>query len=303
MSDMSQSTRTLVVSDTEKCIAGQVIQIKTTDQNNNENTSYITSTIADITLKKPKKSMEIDYTSQENIMERIESVTYKTMFTSKLVNIDEITGKEYDESCSNLRVREIPGSQLIYYPPAGVVYFNQDNILLFRCVCINFMILHNIIPFKITNLNENQIFKLKRTGGFIQRAYLDSNSGIRVSKTNGNLIINIGFNSDHKQSITESNPFIRGVITSVKPTLSFNKSVILDNFCELNNISHINVKYNELKFTPEEITSQAQSYPVLARVLEHFNNKIDDYFRDFPENPYIKYNEPVGLWQTLTSYW
>ena len=63
-------------------------------------------------LKKPKKDMEIDFNSEDS-MERIDYVTNKARFSSKFVNLDEITGEEYDETCPELLIHEIPGSQLI----------------------------------------------------------------------------------------------------------------------------------------------------------------------------------------------
>ena len=61
------------------------------------------------------------------------------------------------------------------------------------------MILHKIIPFKITSLNENQVYKIKRSTGFYQRSTKIIILGIRISKTTNKLILNIGFNSDEKK--------------------------------------------------------------------------------------------------------
>lgn len=284
-----QSIRSLIIGDPEKCVSGEVVQIKSTDSQGNETNKYAASTIAEITLKKPKKDMEIDFDSVDSIIERIEYVTNKTRFSSKFVNVDEITGKEYDETCPELRLHEIPGSQLIYYPPAGVVYCHNDSMLLFRCVCIDFMILHRILPFKITSLNENQVYKIKRSTGFFQRSYLDYNSGLRISRTNNKWILNIGFNSDEKQIISESNPFIEGVVEKNKPTLSYNKCVIVDDFCQINNISKIVVNCNSIKFTQDEIDSQTESYPALVQVMEEYNNKLDTYIESFDENEFLEF--------------
>jgi len=289
-SNTFQSIRSLIVGDQDKYISGQVIQIKTTDQNGAEHNEYVTSSMAEVALKKPKNTREIDFTSEDSIMSRIEGITYKTMFASKFIKIDEITGEEYEETCPDLLIRVIPGSQLIYYPPAGVVYCHTDNLLLFRCICINFMILHNIIPFKITSLQENQIFKIKRSGGFIQRAYLDNNSGIRVSKNNGKLGLKLGFNSDNTQIINKQNPFVEGKICESNPFLDYNKSVILEEFCQLNNIGVITVDYHQIKFTQNEIDAQAASQPALAIVLEKINTKLETYFNKITENTYLKIN-------------
>jgi hypothetical protein len=152
------------------------------------------------------------------------------------------------------------------------------------------MILHNIIPFKITSLQENQIFKIKRSGGFMQRAYLDNNSGIRVSKNNGKLGLKLGFNSDNTQIINKQNPFVEGKICESNPFLDYNKSVILEEFCQLNNIGVITVDYHQIKFTQNEIDAQAASQPALAIVLEKINTKLATYFDEFTENPYLKFH-------------
>ena len=74
------------------------------------------------------------------------------------------------------------------------------------------MIMHKIIPYQLTCLNKNQIYKLKRSTGFFKRGYLEYNSGIRISKTTNKLILNIGFNSDGNQIISENQPFEEGII-------------------------------------------------------------------------------------------
>ena len=288
MSNIFESIRTLIVGPPNINIAGQVTQIKTTNENGEEHNEYITSNLAEVSLQKPRNTIEIDFTSEDSILQRITAVTHKTRFSSKFLNVDEITGETYDESCPELRLHEIPGSQLVYYPPAGMVYCHTDNLLLFRCVCINFMIIHQIIPFGLTSLHEKQIFKINRSGGFRQRAYLDYNSGLRVSNSINKIILNVGFNTDQKQIINEQNPFVEGVIDEAKSLLEYNKGVILDAFCQLNNIDMIDINYQSLKFTPDEIDAQATTHPALAIVLENFNGKLREYFESFPKNSYLK---------------
>ena len=288
MSNILESIRTLVIGCPTRNIAGEITQIKTTNENGEEQNDYITSNFAELTLQKPRNTIEIDFTSVDSILNRITAVTHKTRFTSIFISKDEITGENYGEDCPELLIRRIPGGQIVYYPPAGVIYCHTDNLLLFRCVCINFMIIHQIIPFGLTSLQEKQIFKINRSGGFIQRAYLDYNSGLRVSNNTNKIILNVGFNTDQKQIINEENPFVDGIIDDVKSLLDYTKSVILDEFCQLNNIDLIDINYQSLKFTPDEIDAQNEICPALAIVLEKFNEKLKEYFESFPTNPYLK---------------
>ena len=278
-----ESVRSLIVGHPEKSVSGEVLQVKNTNHNGEEETKYVSSTIADFALNKPKKEIEIDYESEKSINDRIDYVAYKTRYSSKLVNTDEITGKEYDENCPELLLHEIPGSQMIYYPPAGVVYCHDSNLIVFKCVCIHFMIMHKIIPYQLTCLNKNQIYKLKRSTGFFQRGYLEYNSGIRISKTTNKLILNIGFNSDGNQIISENQPFEEGIIVDQIPILSYSKHVVLDDFCSDNNISKVSIDYHKFKFSEEIIDSERQKRPALAKVMTTYNNKLEEYLLTFQD--------------------
>ena len=150
------------------------------------------------------------------------------------------------------------------------------------------MIMHNIIPYQLTSLNKNQVYKLKRSTGFFQKGYLEYNSGIRISKTFKNLVLNIGFNSDNHQMISKSQPFEEGIILEQVPILSFSKHVILNDFCQQNNISKVTIDYHKFKFSKEIIESETQSRPELAKVLSDYNEKLQTYLKSFSEFEYLE---------------
>lgn len=283
-----ETVSSIVVGHPNKSVSGEVLQVKKTHDDGKVETNYISSVIADSSLNKPKNKTEIDFTCEESIQDRIEYVTHKTRYSSKILNTDEITGESYHEDCPELLLRHIPGSQMIYHPPSGVVYCHNSSLLLYKCICINFMITHKIIPYQLTSLVEKQVYKIKRSNGLLQRGYLEANSGIRVSKTYNKIVANIGFNSDKHQMISDTNPFVEGVILERVPLSSLNKNVFLSDFCQENNISKVTIDFNKFKFTEESISLERQTRPVFADVMSKYNDRLKSYLTSFREHEYLE---------------
>ena len=199
----------------------------------------------------------INFTSYEQIIEKIQNIIFSMCFTSRYIGMDMYDNKKYNEYEKDFKNIYIYGIQNLYDIPAGIVFYHESNELLFQCTNIEFMISEFIIPFKFTNIPSNKIYLVKRSNGYIQDTCLLKNGGIFLKDDILRITNNFSSNKDEKL-----NP---GILNN------FQKAVYLDEFLKLNNlIFKLNVPY----FSETVINGEL---PIIQDLLNYYNTKLKEF--------------------------
>jgi hypothetical protein len=199
----------------------------------------------------------INFTSYEQIIEKIQSIIFSMCFTSRYIGMDMYDNKKYNEYEKDFKNIYIYGIQNIYDVPAGIVFYHESNELLFQCTNIEFMISEFIIPFNFTNIPANKIYLVKRSNGDIQDTCLLKNGGIFLKDDILRITNNFSSSKDEKL-----NP---GILND------FQKAVYLDEFLKLNDlIFKVNLPYFSEKVINREI-------PIIQDLLNYYNTKLKEF--------------------------
>jgi len=238
----------LVVSDKNKHISGEIIIEKDKDKNIIVNRSNISNIISGNT------PCELNFNSLNEIVEQIKIILYGMCFSSRYCGMDMYTNKYYDVDDDKFCNKYLYGIQQIYNIPGGIVMFHKSNDLLFQCTNIEFMITENIIPFQYTNIDNNKIYLVKRTSGDIQNACILNNGGL--------------FLKDETFMISNNFSSSKDEILYPKAINNFQKAVVLEDFLILNDIKlEIKMPY----FDSQIINSSSN---IMSEVLNYYNNKL-----------------------------
>ena len=215
------------------------------------------SNISNIIAQRPHEV--INFSSYEDIIEKIQSIIFSMCFTSRYIGMDMYDNKKYNEYEKFFKNVYIYGIQNIYDIPAGIVFYHESNELLFQCTNIEFMISNFIIPFNFTNIPSNKIYLVKRSNGDIQDTCLLKNGGIFLKDDILRITNNFSSSKDEKL-----NP---GILND------FQKAVYLDKFLKLNDlILKVNLPYFSEKVINKEI-------PIIQDLLHYYNKKLKDFSR------------------------
>ena len=232
-------------------LAGKIILEKKPNNEIMVGHSNISNIIADRTYE------VINFTSYNEIIEKIQNIIFSMCFTSRYVGMDMYDNKIYNNYDKDFKQIYIYGIQNIYDVPAGVIFYNKSNELLFQCTNIEFMMSEFIIPFNFTNISTKKTYSVKRSSGDIQDTCLLKNGGIFLKDKKLRIINNFSSNKDEKL-----NPNILN---------DFQKTVYLDCFLELNDLKlEINLPYFSEKIINKEI-------PIMRGLLYHYNTKLKDF--------------------------
>lgn len=187
------------------------------------------------------------FNKPEQLIEKInDTVNRVSYFCSKLVNIDEFTGKRYEDEDDipidelkkspngYLGCNKIIGSSTFTNYNYGTIDYHSSNSLLFKYACLQFMLNNYSIPIEFTNLDDKKIYKFKRSSGDINLGMIKENSSLRFSKTLDCIVINIKFDPDIN---------IEDDVDSFYKSFTYmEKSIPLKQFMELNDIPSFTIQ-------------------------------------------------------------
>lgn len=244
------------------------------------NDKIIMSSIAEAVLDiKPK---EYSFTDLSTILDRIDNVILKTIFSSKRVNVDEYSGIYYEDCDSDIETGEIEshnkgikcnriiGCGTYINIPGGMVIYHHSNQMLFNYTNIEFMLRHFCIPLEFTNLETDLKYKIKRSNGSIQECIMYSSDSMKISKSRDKISIPLHFTYDPSLIEKENNYSYEYDST---------KMVMFDEFVELNNIHKfvINIPHYYLRTYEDNSVSPE----IASQLTEHYQTLIGDHLNKY----------------------
>jgi len=140
----------------------------------------------------------------ETDQERLESLLVQIMnYTSKLISVDELTGKAYyetDEKPSQLYMYRLRGTDAINrHHCAGSVNYHEDSKHMLLWLELMMWNQHKIIPSEYHNLKDINV-TIERSNGDIEEGYI-KDSPIRWSNTSQEFSIAVLLEGDLEKSI------------------------------------------------------------------------------------------------------
>jgi hypothetical protein len=188
------------------------------------------------------------------------------LFSSRFVNVDELTRINYSDDCENLLSSEILGCETVelYYPHNRLTY-HTCNEWLFDCFQIQFYFEKEIFSYQ--NLNLPTVVNIKRSSGKIQKAILHDQDFIRLRKSSRDIdaqvYLKVYFSVDNPEE-TQSEECI------------YNKMIYLKDLVELNP----KFKQLQVKIPHYMLTHISKEEPLREYVV----NKIKGNYFNWIEN-------------------
>lgn len=224
-----------------------------------KNGDIISSPLLNINKDKVRK--------HENTLEfekMIINVLYTSAFSSKMIGRDNFTYEIYNSSDFNiekdLNYEYIKGITNKYIIPRGLVIYHNKNKFMMDCLNLEYMIYYNCIPFSITNIPKNLIFK--RTSGFIQHGKIEDNASLYINYNKNFKIEELALRVLFSQQETKDT------------TIPFDccKRIYLSEYLDLNK------EVSEIKINFEYINKdQDLEDEIYKEFIDFYNNKLDKF--------------------------
>jgi hypothetical protein len=221
----------------------------------------------------------------DSIIDSINSVIFKTMFSSKRVGVDEYSGICYIQEYSDVEIDEekileddnlikcdrIIGCGTFLNIPGGMVIYHHSNQIIFDYTNIEYMFHRVSIPIIFTNLSTSKIYKIKRSNGEIHNCIIDKSESLKISVSRDQISISLHFPLIPLENESDS-------INNTEYDMI--KTIMLEEFLILNQISQFVITipeyYKENKYIISHISSQ-----VLTQLNEHYQVSINKHLQTY----------------------
>lgn len=222
------------------------------------------------------------YRKEEKIPEKldefrdmIKDAIYASTFSSRILGKDSFTHKMYKEN--EVVYEYINGVRLIYYIPGGLLTYYKDNSFMMKCANIEFMVIHDAIPYKNTNI-ENKLL-VKRSSGFLQHGVLSIGNSFKIYKNKNtnklDLKLTVCFNQDEKLNIEFKEDTV----------YDCSKSIYLCDYFDANpNCKSLTFTFEKLENITHENKVYEDSIEMYNKILYNFAVRVNEVIllNDYP---------------------
>ena len=249
---------------------------KTTDKNGK--VRVIPSTLVYMNDDPCQPESDKSITGQKHYYDICDKIAAIGLFSSRYVNVDELTRVNYKDDADNLLSSEIEGCETVglYYPHNRITY-HKSNEWLFECFQIQFFLEKELFSYRYLNLPT--VVNIRRSSGVVQKGVLKSEDFIRFRKGSRD---------------TEPQVYIRVYFSNDDPEETRIEECIYNKLIYLQDLVELNPEFTQLEFQkPKEILSHIT---IDEPVKEYVVNKIkQDYMSWIDQELILRLEKIKGL--------